>query len=61
LDARPARLSLQRILRYGSFDSVTALAHDVLGVIRHWNRAEARPFRWNFAGRFVDTPVRLAA
>jgi transposase len=51
----------RRILRYGSFDSVTALAHDVLGFVRHWNRAEARPFRWTFAGRFVDTPARLAA
>ena len=51
----------RRVLRYGSFESVTALAHDVLGFVRHWNRAEARPFCWTFAGRFVDTPVRLAA
>jgi transposase len=51
----------RRVLRYGSFESVSALAHDVLGFIRHWNRAEARPFRWTFAGRFVDTPARVAA
>jgi transposase len=51
----------RRILRYGSFDSVTALAQDVVGFIRHWNRAEARPFRWTFAGQFVDTVTRLAA
>jgi hypothetical protein len=51
----------RRILRYGSFESVSALAHDVLGFTRHWNRTEARPFRWTFTGRFVDTPVRLAA
>ena len=51
----------RRVLRYGSFESVAALAHDVVGFVRHWNRAEARPFRWTFAGRFVDTPVRLAA
>jgi hypothetical protein len=51
----------RRVLRYGSFESVTALARDVLGFIRHWNRSEARPFRWTFAGRFVHTPVRLAA
>ena len=51
-------------LRYGSFESVAALAHDVLAFIRHWNRAEARPFRWTFAGRFVDSwfasPHKLA-
>jgi transposase len=51
----------RRILRYGSFESVTALAHDVLGFVRHWNCIEARPFRWTFSGRFVGTPVRLAA
>jgi hypothetical protein len=51
----------RRVLRYGSFESVTALAQDVLGFIRHWNRAEVRPFHWTFAGRFVDTPTRLAA
>jgi transposase len=51
----------RRILRYGSFESVTALAQDVLGFVRHWNRAEARPFRWTFTGRFVDTPTRPAA
>lgn len=51
----------RRVLRYGSFESVNALAHDVLGFIRHWNRAEARPFRWTFAGRFVDAPAPLAA
>jgi hypothetical protein len=51
----------RRILRYGSFESVKGLAGDVLGFIRHWNRHEARPFRWTFAGRFVDTPKRLAA
>jgi DDE superfamily endonuclease/Homeodomain-like domain len=51
----------RRILRYGSFESVPALAHDVLGFTRHWNRSEARPFRWTFAGRFVDTTARVAA
>jgi transposase len=51
----------RRVLRYGSFESVTALAHDVLGFIRHWNRAEARPFRWTFAGRFVDARAPVAA
>ena len=51
----------RRVLRYGSFESVTALAHDVLGFIKHWNRAEAHPFRWTFAGRFLDSPTRLVA
>jgi hypothetical protein len=36
-------------------------ARDVLGFIRHWNRQEARPFHWTFAGRFVETRERLAA
>jgi len=51
----------RRVLRYGSFESVTALAHDVLGFIRHWNRAEACPFRWTFAGRFVGARPAAAA
>jgi transposase len=51
----------RRILRYGSFEDRTALARDVLGFIRHWNSHEARPFRWTFAGRFVDTRDRPAA
>jgi hypothetical protein len=51
----------RRVLRYGSFESVTALAHDVRGFIRHWNHAEAHPFRWTFAGRFVDASAPLAA
>lgn len=51
----------RRVLRYGSFESVPALARDVLGFIRHWNRAEARPFRWTFSGKFVDAPTRRAA
>jgi transposase len=51
----------RRILRYGSFESVTALAQDVLGFISHWNRHESRPFRWTFTGKFVNTPARLAA
>jgi hypothetical protein len=51
----------RRVLRYGSFESVTALTRDVVGFIRHWNRAEARPFRWTFNGRFVNAPVHLTA
>ncbi len=51
----------RRLLRYGSFESVAALARDVLGFIRHWNRNEARPFRWSFAGRFVGPTPRSAA
>jgi len=51
----------RRVLRYGSFESVKALADDVLGFIRHWNRAEAHPFRWTFTGRFVDARAPRAA
>jgi len=51
----------RRLLRYGSFEDLTALARDVLGFVRHWNSREAHPFRWTFTGRFVDTRHRLAA
>jgi len=51
----------RRVLRYGSFESLQDVARDVLGFIRHWNRHEAHPFRWTFAGRFVDPPAPLAA
>jgi transposase len=51
----------RRVLRYGSFESLQDVARDVLGFIRHWNRHEAHPFRWTFAGRFVDPPTPLAA
>jgi hypothetical protein len=51
----------RRVLRYGSFESLTALKQDVLGFVRHWNAREARPFHWTFTGRFVDTQDRPAA
>lgn len=51
----------RRVLRHGSFDSVEMLNEQALGFIRYWNRYEAHPFRWTFSGKFVQTPVRLAA
>lgn len=52
----------RRVLRYGSFESVPVLAQEVLSFVRHWNAKEARPFRWTFTGRFVDTRAsQLAA
>ncbi|MGA9523272.1 MAG: IS630 family transposase [Myxococcaceae bacterium] len=50
----------RRVLRHGSFSGWTSLRSAVLGFIAHWNRAEAHPFRWTFAGRF-DEPSSAAA
>jgi hypothetical protein len=42
---------LQRaVIRYGIFWSVSDLRSRISGFIRHWNRAEAHPFRWTFRG-----------
>jgi transposase len=45
----------RRVLRYGSFVSTRQLEREVVGFIRHWNRAEAHPFRWTFTGKFTQT------
>lgn len=50
----------RRLLRHGSFSGWTSLRSAVLGFIAHWNRAEAHPFRWTFAGRFEE-PSSAAA
>jgi transposase len=50
----------RRVLRHGSFADRSSLQTAVLGFIRHWNRAEAHPFRWTFSGRF-DQPAALFA
>lgn len=42
----------RRVLRYGSFVSVTELTAAVRGFIAQWNGHEAHPFRWTFRGRF---------
>jgi transposase len=51
----------RRVLRYGNFDDVAGLREQVLGFIAYWNRHLARPFRWTFTGRFVQTPAAAAA
>lgn len=48
----------RRVLRYGSFADREMLRDHVMGFIRHWNHYEAHPFRWTFAGDFVQTPPR---
>ncbi len=40
----------QRVLRYGSFESVAELGAEVLGYIAHWNAHERKPYRWTFRG-----------
>ena len=51
----------RRVLRYGSFESLGDLREQVLAFIRYWNRYDARPFRWRFAGKFVRPSSSLAA
>jgi transposase len=46
----------RRVLRYGSFESVSELKADVLDYIDHWNKHERKPFRWTFRGY----PLELA-
>lgn len=36
----------RRVIRYGSFRSVSELEARILGFIAHWNAFEAHPFRW---------------
>ena len=40
----------RRILRYGDFASVADLVAAIEGFARHWNAAEAHPFRWTYEG-----------
>ena len=52
----------RRVLRHGSFTSPTNLRETVMGFIKHWNKAEAHPFRWTFTGRFAQPSApKLAA
>jgi transposase len=38
----------RRILRHGDFGSTEHQKNEVEGFIRHWNKAEAHPFRWTW-------------
>ncbi len=42
----------RRVLKYGDFPNVAALATALRGFVRHWNAHEKHPFRWTFRGRF---------
>jgi transposase len=42
----------RRVLKYGNFTSVRALADALRGFVAHWNRREKHPFRWTFRGSF---------
>ena len=42
----------RRVLRHGSFATVSEVVGRVEGFIAHWNGVEAHPFRWTFRGRF---------
>ena len=51
----------RRLLRYGSFDSPSVLAHQVHWFIDHWNHHEAHPFRWTWRSDKVQNPSLRAA
>ncbi len=51
----------RRVIRYGSFETAERFASEVLAFIRYWNRNEAHPFRWKFAGTFDHDRVPRAA
>lgn len=46
----------KRVIRYGSFNSVSELTAEVLGYIDHWNLRERKPFRWKFRGYPLEVP-----
>lgn len=41
----------RRVLRYGEFGSPDELVGTIERFIEHWNRDEAKPFRWTYEGR----------
>ena len=41
----------RRVLRYGEFRSPSELVQGIERFIEHWNRDEAKPFRWTYEGR----------
>jgi transposase len=45
----------RRVLRHASFASLEELAWRLLAFIEHWNRHEAKPFRWTFKGYPLQT------
>jgi hypothetical protein len=47
----------KRLIRNSSFANRTAMKRAILAFIKHWNRYEAKPFRWRFTGDFVQ-PAR---
>lgn len=50
----------RRVLTHGSFRSAAELTARVFGFVGHWNRCEARPFRWTFRGRRWSVGARAA-
>ncbi len=47
------------VLKRGDHASATALRHQVLAFIAHYNRALAKPIKWTYTGRV--TPTEQAA
>jgi hypothetical protein len=43
----------RRVMRRGSFPSLSALKNRLLDFIDYFNRTYARPFRWTYTGRPV--------
>jgi hypothetical protein len=45
----------RKVIRRGSFKSVADLRERLLSFIRYFNEVFARPFRWTFTGRPLQT------
>lgn len=48
----------RRVIRYGDFPSVDAMADRILGFAGHWNDVEAHPFRWTWRSDRTENPRR---
>ena len=46
---------MRKVVRRGNFKSVEDLRHKLLGFIQYFNEAFAKPFRWTFTGRPLQT------
>jgi transposase len=45
----------RKVIRRGSFKSVDDLREKLLSFIRYFNEVFAKPFRWTFTGRPLQT------
>jgi transposase len=46
---------VRRVLKRGNFSSVNELAERILAFIDYFNKTMAKPFKWTYAGRPLQT------